>query len=324
MKFILKNSKVITGSLWILAVLLIYLNVSAISAPIEFNKVKKERYLKVIDRLKDIRNAQIAFKSVKGVYSNNFDSLINFVENAEYTLIQKRDSSFLEYDRTYRIDMLREVVVVDTLGFASVKDSLFGNSNRYKNMAEVPIDRPDGVSFFAIKSDIIKKGDYNVPVFEVSVSKDIVLWDQNKDLLKQEKGLMSVDGVNGPSLVLGSMIEVNTNGIGQQPMMQSLETKIEPSTNLLIKLGYNIIDLILSDSTGIVIQYVQKEFSEKLSPEKLLKKLDLIINESVINISSVIGVKLIVLNKLSTLVPRNLFDENLSLDYLKFNSKLLK
>tara|TARA_B100000768_G_scaffold179277_1_gene196637 strand:+ start:2165 stop:2971 length:807 start_codon:yes stop_codon:yes gene_type:complete len=106
--------------------------------------------------------------------------------------------------------------------------------------------------------------------------------------------------------------------------MQSLETKIEPSTNLLIKLGYNIIDLILSDSTGIVIQYVQKEFSEKLSPEKLLKKLDLIINESVINISSVIGVKLIVLNKLSTLVPRNLFDENLSLDYLKFNSKLLK
>ena len=112
--------------------------------------------------------------------------------------------------------------------------------------------------------------------------------------------------------------------IGQQPMMQSLETKIEPSTNLLIKLGYNIIDLILSDSTGIVIQYVQKEFSEKLSPEKLLKKLDLIINESVINISSVIGVKLIVLNKLSTLVPRNLFDENLSLDYLKFNSKLLK
>tara|TARA_B100000780_G_scaffold139548_1_gene97745 strand:+ start:88 stop:783 length:696 start_codon:yes stop_codon:yes gene_type:complete len=211
-EFIFKNSKIITGTLWILAVILIYLNVSAISAPIEFNKVKKVRYLKVIDRLKDIRNAQIAFKSVNGIYSNNFDSLINFVENAEYTLIQKRDSSFLEYNRTYRIDMLKEVVVVDTLGFASVKDSLFGNSNRYKNMAEVPVQGPEGISFFKIKSDVIKKGDYDVPVFEVSVSKDIVLWDQNKDLLKQEKGLMSVDGVNGPSLVLGSLIEVNTNG----------------------------------------------------------------------------------------------------------------
>ena len=112
--------------------------------------------------------------------------------------------------------------------------------------------------------------------------------------------------------------------IGQQPMMQSLETKIEPSTNLLIKLGSNIIDLILSDSTGIIIQYVHKEFSEKISPEKLLKKLNLIINESEINISCVIEVRLIVFNKLSTLVPKNLFDENLSLDYLKFNSKLLK
>jgi|TARA_B100000767_G_scaffold7146_1_gene7034 hypothetical protein len=211
-EFILTNSNKITAVLCVLAVFLIYKNISSISAPIEFNKVKTERYLKVIDRLKDIRNAQIAFKSVNGVYSNNFDSLINFVDTAEYTLIQKRDSSFLEYDRTYRIDMLREVVVIDTLGFASVKDSLFGTSNRYKNMAQVPIKGPEGYSFFKIKSEIIKKGDYDVPVFEVSVSKDIVLWDQNKDLLKQEKSLMSVDGVNGPSLVLGSLVEVNTNG----------------------------------------------------------------------------------------------------------------
>jgi hypothetical protein len=106
--------------------------------------------------------------------------------------------------------MLREVVVIDTLGYVSVKDSLFGNSLRYKNLALVPIKGVDAM--FKIKSDIIKKGDYDVPVFEVSISKDIVLWDQNKDLLKQEKGLMSVDGVNGPSLVLGSLTEVNTNG----------------------------------------------------------------------------------------------------------------
>ena len=112
--------------------------------------------------------------------------------------------------------------------------------------------------------------------------------------------------------------------IGQQPMMQSLETKIEPSTNLIIKLGSNIIDLIFSDSTGNIVEYVQKEFKEKLSPKKLLKKLDEIIIESEINISCVISVKLIVFNKLSTLVPKNLFDEKLSLEYLKFNSKLLK
>jgi len=183
---------------------------TSINAPIKFNEVKKERYLKVIDKLKDIRNAQLAYKSVNGSYANNFDGLIKFIDTAQYTLTQKRDSSYLQYDRVYRIDMLREVIVIDTLGFSSVKDSLFGNSNRYKNMAQIPINGVDAI--FSIKSDMIKKGDYDVHVFEVRVSKDVILFDQNKDLLKQEKALMSVDGVNGPYLVLGSMTEVSTNG----------------------------------------------------------------------------------------------------------------
>lgn len=209
-KFITKNMKAVKAFLWILIVFFAYKVYGSINGPIEFNKVKNERYLKVIDRLKDIRNVQIAYKSVNGIYCDNFDSLVKFVDNAQYTLIQKRDSSFLEYDRTFRIDMLREVIVIDTLGFASVKDSLFGDSERYKFMAQVPID---GVNeTFKIKSDIIDKNGYNVPVFEVRVSKDIVLFDQNKDLLKQEKGLMSVDGVNGPDIVLGSLTEVSSNG----------------------------------------------------------------------------------------------------------------
>ena len=54
-------------------------------------------------------------------------------------LLRKRDSSYLEYDRTYRIDMLREVIVIDTLGTVSVKDSLFSKSDRYKKMATSPL-----------------------------------------------------------------------------------------------------------------------------------------------------------------------------------------
>ncbi len=210
MEFVSKYMKIIKAVLWVLIVFFGYKVYNSINGPIEFNKVKNERYLKVIDRLKDIRSSQIAYKSVNGFYCDNFDTLVNFVETAQYTLIQKRDSSFLEYDRTFRIDMLREVIVIDTLGFASVKDSLFGESDRYKYMAEVPID---GVNEnFKIKADIIDKNGYNVPVFEVRVSKDIVLFDQNKDLLKQEKGLMSVDGVNGPDIVLGSLSDVSSNG----------------------------------------------------------------------------------------------------------------
>ncbi|GIR99685.1 MAG: hypothetical protein CM15mP102_05060 [Flavobacteriales bacterium] len=35
---------------------------SSINGPIKFNQVKNDRYTKVIDRLKDIRSAQIAQK----------------------------------------------------------------------------------------------------------------------------------------------------------------------------------------------------------------------------------------------------------------------
>jgi hypothetical protein len=210
MEFLSKYKRIIESFLWVLILVFAYQVYNSINAPIKFNEVKNKRYLKVIDKLKDIRNAQIAYKSVNGVYADNFDGLIKFIDTAQYTLIQKRDSSYMKYNRVYRIDMLEEIIVIDTLGFASVKDSLFGNSDRYKTMAQIPIDGIDKT--FTIKADVIDKNGYNVPVFEVRISKDDVLFDQNKDLLKQEKALMSVDGVNGPDLVLGSMTEVSTNG----------------------------------------------------------------------------------------------------------------
>ena len=196
--------------LWVLSIFFASQIYSSINGPIKFNQVKNERYTKVIDRLKDIRTAQIAHKDVNGFYANNFDSLVSFIDNGIFTLIEKRDSSYLEYNRTYRIDMLKEVEIVDTLGFVSVKDSLFGNNESYKMMAKVPINGID--SKFSIKADIIDKNGYQVPVFEVKVKKDIVLFDQNKDLLDQENKVISVDGVNGPEIILGSMTDVSTSG----------------------------------------------------------------------------------------------------------------
>lgn len=197
--------------LWIASIFFAYKIYDAISGPIRFNQVKNERYAKVIDRMKDIRKAQIAHKDVKGVYANNFDSLVKFIDEGIFTLVEKRDSSYLEYDRTYRIDMLREVVVVDTLGFVPVKDSLFRESDQYKQMAFVPIQGIQD-SMFKIKAEVINKNGYKVPVFEVKISKNTLLFDQNEDFVKQENETVSVDGVNGPEIVLGSLTNVSTNG----------------------------------------------------------------------------------------------------------------
>ncbi len=48
--------------------------------------------------------------------------------------------------------------------------------------------------------------DYKAPVFEVKVSKNIVLYDQDEDLLKLENETISIDGVNGSEIVLGFML----------------------------------------------------------------------------------------------------------------------
>tara|TARA_B100000767_G_scaffold275488_1_gene312739 strand:- start:1327 stop:1974 length:648 start_codon:yes stop_codon:yes gene_type:complete len=200
----------IQALLWVLILFFSYKIYDSINGPINFNKVKNERYADVISRMKEIRKAQIAHKDVKGFYANNFDSLVSFVDNGIFTLIQKRDSSYLEYDRTYRIDMLREVIVVDTLGFIPVKDSLFKNSTDYAEMSKVPVGGSDAT--FSIKADVIDKNGYKVPVFEVKIAKSVVLYDQNEDLLKQENETISVDGVNGPDIILGSLTDVSENG----------------------------------------------------------------------------------------------------------------
>ena len=196
--------------LWLLSLFFSYKIYDSINGPIKFNKVKEIRYSQVIDRMKTIRKAQIAHRDVKGFYANNFDSLIKFVDQGIFTLIEKKDSSYLQYDRIYRIDMLREVVVIDTLGFVPVKDSLFKENNDYKLMSKIPIDGLD--ASFEINSDIIIKNNYRVPVFEVKIAKNVILYDQDKDLLKQENETVSVDGVNGPEIILGSLVEVSTNG----------------------------------------------------------------------------------------------------------------
>ena len=201
----------IQAALWILSIFFAYKIYDSINGPIKFNEVKNERFALVIDRLKDIRTAQIAHKDVKGQFSNNFDSLVKFVDEGIFTLIEKRDSSYLEYDRTYRIDLLKEVIVVDTLGFVPVKDSLFKNNNSYKKMAYLPIDGLED-STFHIRAEIINKNGYKVPVFEVKISKNVLLYDQNEDLVKQENETVSVDGVNGPEIILGSLSKVSTNG----------------------------------------------------------------------------------------------------------------
>tara|TARA_B100000949_G_scaffold235174_1_gene256913 strand:+ start:13521 stop:14258 length:738 start_codon:yes stop_codon:yes gene_type:complete len=194
----------------ILSIYLGYKIYDSINAPIKFNKVRNERFTAVINKLKDIRDSQEAYKTVNGKYAGNFESLIKFIDTGNYTITTQRDSSFMRYDRAYQIDMQQDTIIIDTLGTVKVKDSLFGADDRYKSMMNVPFAQNNET--FEMKADIIEKSGYNAPVFEAKVKKDVVLYDQPEDLLEKEKAYQSVEEVNGDEIKVGSLTEVSTNG----------------------------------------------------------------------------------------------------------------
>ncbi|WP_185783835.1 hypothetical protein [Croceivirga lutea] len=196
--------------LWGLSIFFGYMIYKSVNGPIEFKKVRQERFQSVINKLKDIRDAQEAYKSVNNKYANNFNSLIKFVDTGDYIITTQRDSSFTRYSREYQIDLPVDTVVIDTLGTVKVKDSLFKNDDRYKTMMEVPFAQ-NGETF-EIKADILDKNGYKAPVYEVKVKKDVVLFDQPADLRKQENTRNSVEEVNGEYVKVGSLEEVSTNG----------------------------------------------------------------------------------------------------------------
>ncbi|PKQ44626.1 hypothetical protein CSW08_12295 [Confluentibacter flavum] len=207
-----KFKPVLIIALWVLIAFLAYSTFKSVYSPILFNQEKEKRYAAVIKNLIDIRNAELAHRQVKGKFTDNFDTLVKFIDEAQFTITQRRDSTIIDVERTklFGVDMTKSIVLIDTLGYVAVKDSLFKNSTRYKTMMNVPVGKPG--EKFQLKAGVLEQNGVNIPVFEVSVKKDVILFDQEKDLLMQENQVVSVEGVNGDTIKVGSMDEVNTSG----------------------------------------------------------------------------------------------------------------
>ena len=209
-----KHKPYVLGSLWVLILFFASLLFTSIYDEIKFDEVKNARYQVVIKNLKDIRDSQLAHRTVKGVFQNNWDSLVKFVEVDSFTITQRRDSSVLDKEMTKRyggVKTYKDIIIVDTLGFVSVKDSLFGLDNRYQTMMNVPFSKKADTKF-ELKAGFLNQNGIDIPVFEALVKKRVILYDQSTNLVLKENQVQSVDGVNGPSLKIGSMNEVNTNG----------------------------------------------------------------------------------------------------------------
>ncbi len=209
-KFVPKKLKpVINITLWILIFVLGYITFMSVYKEIQFNQLKEKNYKVVIKQLIDIRNAQLGYKEVKGEYAGNFNSLISFVENGKIPITQRRDSTVLDKEKTKLfggVETFKTITLTDTLGYYTIKDSIFKGDTRYKKMMDVNVGKAG--SKFTLKAGKLD----NIPVFEASIDKALILDGEEPYLIEKEKQAFSIAGVKGPTVKIGSMEEVNTNG----------------------------------------------------------------------------------------------------------------
>ena len=75
--------------LFILCIGLVYLIVKSVMKPVEFKKQQQYRESVAIQRLKDIRTLQVAYKSENGKFVSTVDSLADFYNNGKMEIVMQ-------------------------------------------------------------------------------------------------------------------------------------------------------------------------------------------------------------------------------------------
>ena len=78
--------KVILG---VLAVVLVIVNVRSVMSPIHFEEMRAKRDSAVINRLIDIKNAEVEYYRANGKYTDSFETLIDFVKTQKLYTVKK-------------------------------------------------------------------------------------------------------------------------------------------------------------------------------------------------------------------------------------------
>ncbi|MDO7712603.1 MAG: hypothetical protein MUQ05_03320, partial [Schleiferiaceae bacterium] len=119
-----RNILIIRIILGIVSILLAYSIYRIIMEPIEYERIKIERYEKVIENLDLLREAQLTHKEAYGYYASDIDYLEDFIAYDSVNVVVRKDSSFSYYNRLYQTDMMRDTIVFRTVGRISAIEKL--------------------------------------------------------------------------------------------------------------------------------------------------------------------------------------------------------
>ncbi|MEX6625674.1 hypothetical protein [Tenacibaculum salmonis] len=198
---------------WLVSILLLgatvfltYKIYSGIMEPIHFAKEKEIRYAKVITNLKLIRDAEVKYIEVNRSYTDNKDSLVNFIEKGQLVLTQTTNVEE-KVDRGGGIFVTVSKKQVDTIGTEPVSKYFAGKD--YKGMFKIPGTDKE---FKLATGKVEKVAGLFVPVFEVKADKKDILKGMSNSLVKQELEAKETDQIKGAFVSVGSLDDVTTGG----------------------------------------------------------------------------------------------------------------
>ncbi|MEG1885478.1 MAG: hypothetical protein RSB23_03885 [Alistipes sp.] len=195
-------------------VALVYIVYLQISTPLHFEDEKKTKEAKVIERIKDIRTAQRAFKSKYQRFTGSFDTLTNFILNDTLVLERK----IVDEDDSLALAMLKKmgkknvesfkIAVIDTIFLPKKLSAADVAELRYIPGIEPKTEYLLKAGSIATESKVV------IPVVECSVPYKMFL-----DTVKYRQEIINLidDDVNNfnryPGIKFGSM-EAGNNEAG--------------------------------------------------------------------------------------------------------------
>lgn len=169
------KKNVINGVLFVMIVGAAFLLYNSLNSPIKFSNEVTTRSEAIIQKLKDIRIIERAYKIKYGDYTNNFDELIRFIENDSLIYVVAMGS---EDDSVAVAEGLVSSVEV----LIPARDTLFsGRTVDFKDLPNVPYT--EGKQFKLGTATLTTESGVDVTVFEASILYDEFLFDLDKQSL---------------------------------------------------------------------------------------------------------------------------------------------
>ncbi|NDG51726.1 MAG: hypothetical protein EBY39_01700 [Flavobacteriia bacterium] len=200
------NRKTVQLLLWPVIIILAWLVYRSPISLKEFQEETNYRKSAVIQDLKDIRTAQIAFKDKYRVYAGDFNSLLSFVKNDSLAVVKaigETPDSLTEDQALLAGIISRDTVFVPVYQTIYNQDYLDTRDSRFPFDLEMLSMVPFSDEKFSIESGNIEKGKVVVQVFEVSTTFGTFL----NGLDATNKGI-DLDN----TLRVGSMSDASING----------------------------------------------------------------------------------------------------------------